>query len=370
MNAGIMIDVNSDNVNAERMEQEMLGNWLSVTEVHHHAINVLRYQLPQAAVLVEDSVREMSSRFLNLSHGIKQQSSTVRQISELANTLEVGNESITLEEFTNLFSDTLSSTIDKIMFVSKRAITMVYMLDEAMKSIASIENFVGDIRMITKKANFLALNASIEAARAGPAGKGFSVVADEVKQVSETIRLISDSINERIISVGKNVRDGYEVLSDVATTDMSENFLAQGKLNTMMDSLLKQKQNFSQVLEGSAAASDEISQTILGLVMNLQFQDRNSQYMDSSINMLECLDKALCDLIEDNKRIFPELANVKIDSTLAERVASQLKLSEFSQLFYRSMSGVDFDSLTSSDNNKSTNSNLSTAQELEDIELF
>lgn len=317
-----------------------LSRWLSTMEVYHHAISVLRQQLPQSAELVENSVKEMSSHFTSLSDGIKQQSNAVREISEMANSLDIGNEQISLEDFTKLFSDTLANSIEKILFVSKRAITMVYMLDDAMKNIASIENFVNDIRVITKKANLLALNASIEAARAGEAGKGFAVVAEEMKQVSETIRQISDTINERITIVSKSVRDGYEVLSDVASTDMSENLLAQDKLNTLMGSLLKQKDNFASVLQNSASASDEISSTISGMVMNLQFQDRNSQYIGNSVHLLEFMDKNIMDLQAENRASFPILAGVTADKTLAANVAKQFSLSEFAHLFKMSVGGL------------------------------
>jgi len=353
----------------EQPSFEALSRWLSMMEVYHHAINVVRCQLPQTATLVENSVREMSSRFADLSSGIKQQSNAVRQISEMANSLEFGNEQITLEEFTNLFSETLSNSIEKIMFVSKRAITMVYMLDEAMKSIATIESFVSDIRNITKKANLLALNASIEAARAGELGKGFSVVADEVKQVSETIRQLSDSINERINVVGQSVRDGYEVLSDVATTDMSENIMAQDKLNTLMDSLIKQKQNFSAVLQDSASASDEISNTISGMVMSLQFQDRTSQYVSSSVRLLEYMDSTIAEFGAENRRSFPDIANVKMDGVLAEKIAQQFSLSEFERMFRASINGTDFDNLCLNQTAENTIS-TSAKPEMEDIELF
>jgi methyl-accepting chemotaxis protein len=351
----------------EQAQSEMLARWLETAGVYHHATKVLRYKLPQTASLVEDSVKQMSSLFVGLSSGLKEQSGAIREISALANTLDLGNEKITMEEFTKLFSETLSDSISKILFVSKRAITMVYLLDEAMKNIASIEHFITDIRNITKKANMLALNASIEAARAGEKGEGFSVVANEVKQVSETIRQIADSINERIGIVSKSVKDGYDVLKDVATTDMSENMMAQDKLTSLMESLLKQKDNFATVLQHSAGASDEISNTISGMVMNLQFQDRTSQYVASSVRLLEFMDTAMSDLKAENERNFPELANIEPRIELVDEVASQLTLSEFVKLFRLSIAGIDLEVETEHHEEIKKENNL---HEEEDIELF
>lgn len=343
---------------------EMLTRWLSTMDVYHHAICVLRHQLPQTAKLVEESTKIMSERFVSLATDIKQQSKAVEQISELSNTINNGNEQITLEEFTDLFSNTLNDSIEKILFVSKRAITMIYTLDETIKNIASIETFVTDIQNITKKANLLALNASIEAARAGEAGRGFSVVANEVKEVSNTIREIAESINSRITTVSNSVKEGYEILQDVATTDMSQTIIAQDKLATLMCGMIDQKNKFSAILKNSADVSGEASNTLSGMVVNLQFQDRTTQYVESSVRLLEYMDKNIASLKEDNIRIFPELKNIKDDESLAEEVTRQFQLSEFAKLFQLSIAGVMINS-ASSQKETSTITNA-----VEEVELF
>ena len=111
-------------------------------EVYRHAVCVLRQQLPKTARLVEDSTKTLSDRFIGLATDIQKQGKIVAEISELSNSLDVGNERITIEEFIDLFSGTLNDSIEKILFVSKRAVGMVYTLDEAMKNIASVETFV------------------------------------------------------------------------------------------------------------------------------------------------------------------------------------------------------------------------------------
>ena len=58
---------------------------------------------------------------------------------------------------------------------------------------------IGDINDINREANFLALNALIEAARAGAAGRGFAVVANQVKHVSQRIGEVTDSLNQELV---------------------------------------------------------------------------------------------------------------------------------------------------------------------------
>ncbi len=323
-----------------RIQEEMLAHWLSVMEVYRHVLVVLCQQLPKTSRLVETSTKTLSDNFINFATDIKKQSEIVAEISELAGSLDIGNERVTIEEFTDLFATTLDESIKKILFVSKRAITMIYALDESIKNMASIETFVSDISNITKKANLLALNASIEAARAGEAGRGFAVVANEVKEVSNTIRQIADSVNQRINIVKDGVKEGYAVLQDVATTDMSDTMLAQDKLSNLMQSMVKQKNQFSKVLQNSAKTSEEISNTISSMVVNLQFQDRTTQYVESSVRMLEYMNSTIEKLKLESVISLPQLANIEANSEAVNEVSKLFNLSEFEKLFKASLCGI------------------------------
>ena len=67
-------------------------------------------------------------------------------------------------------------------------------MQDLYKRIEEITTLVRTMRDIATKTDLLALNASIEAARAGQAGKGFAIVADEVGQLSEKVQHIMNSV--------------------------------------------------------------------------------------------------------------------------------------------------------------------------------
>lgn len=146
-----------------------------------------------------------------------------------------------------------------------------------------------------------------------------------------------------IEKVSASVNAGYEVLKDVATTDMSQNLLAQERLSILLQSLMKQNTEFSLVLQESARVTEQISSTIAGMVMNMQFQDRNSQFIENSISFLDHMEQQMTRLIDASLPYLPG-GNMPADNTgLVDSVASTFKLSEFARAFKNSLSGLPLD---------------------------
>ncbi|MBD8678585.1 methyl-accepting chemotaxis protein [Sphingomonas sp. CFBP 13720] len=93
-----------------------------------------------------------------------------------------------------------------------RSVQTVAMLEE---HAVQIERFLDDIRSIASKTNLLALNATIEAARAGEAGRGFVVVANEVKLLSADTKGASDRISALIAGIRNGVAETGDKLRSV-----------------------------------------------------------------------------------------------------------------------------------------------------------
>lgn len=106
-----------------------------------------------------------------------------------------------------------------ILTLAALVVTMGPTLAYKMNVPIRIMKYVTTIAKITKQTNLLALNASIEAARAGEMGKGFSVVAEEVKVLAENSKEASDSITgiiRNIFSLLQEVEESFHQVSDVS----------------------------------------------------------------------------------------------------------------------------------------------------------
>ncbi|OYY95209.1 MAG: hypothetical protein B7Y41_01490 [Hydrogenophilales bacterium 28-61-23] len=156
---------------------------------------------------------------------------------------------------------------------------MLERIREIAKFSDELKQMAGSVSSIATQTNLLALNAAIEAARAGEAGRGFAVVADEVRKLSTLSNDTGKLIGSRVDAVGKAIQD---------TVQMTERFSNQDA-QTMRDS----EQTIEHVLQVFRGAVEQLTanasqfqhegmavQNSVGeVIVSLQFQDRVSQIL-------------------------------------------------------------------------------------------
>ncbi|MCX9158330.1 methyl-accepting chemotaxis protein [Niveibacterium sp. 24ML] len=179
--------------------------------------------------------------------------------------------------------------VDSVIENSRIAMELVELTDTISKRATDVEQILGEIGAIAKQTNLLALNAAIEAARAGEAGRGFAVVADEVRDLSARTSAFSQQIGGLMQSMRDGVRQTESAISQMASQDMTfalsskvevENVLAE------VERLNQQREHgVAQLTAHSSAMDAEVGQAITAM----QFQDMVSQLIGHVVERVDAL---------------------------------------------------------------------------------
>ena len=161
------------------------------------------------------------------------------------------------EKMVDVESETneIASTIDKIQEYSHTLGEDSNSLNESVISIAAIINLIKDI---SDQTNLLALNAAIEAARAGEHGRGFAVVADEVRKLAERTQKATQEVEININGLKQNSNS----MMEISNTFQNETSKVMTILNAFNVSVQNVVSNSSAIKDKTQYVTDELQVSV------------------------------------------------------------------------------------------------------------
>ena len=186
----------------------------------------------------------------------------------------------------------------------------------------SIEEMVSVITNIADQTNLLALNAAIEAARAGEAGKGFAVVADEVRKLAEMSRRSADDIHHHLQSFLKITERALSEMNR-STEDVKEGSAAVALIGEKLNQILvsvenvnEQIQDDSAVIQQMSASTEEVlasTEQVSTLVTNTTTQTRDVlMSTEIQVEMVNRLNEIVQRLDETSDDVVREIEKFKL----------------------------------------------------------
>ncbi|WP_010099541.1 methyl-accepting chemotaxis protein [Ornithinibacillus scapharcae] len=239
-------------------------------------------ELSQSANEVRTGTEQIATTMEELASGTETQANSAGDLSSMMSSFTVqiqgANESGTeveknsqevmrlTDEGSSLMQSS-SEQMEKINHIVKDAVGKVEGLDSSAQKITNLVSVISDV---ANQTNLLALNAAIEAARAGEHGKGFAVVADEVRKLAEQVSLsvnditdIVTSIQTESTSVTESLQEGYKEVQvgteKIGSTEKTFTRISDA-LSNMVSSITTVSSNLSSIASGSEEMNGSIQE--------------------------------------------------------------------------------------------------------------
>lgn len=280
-------------------------------------LNANADQMTSSSEQVSLAIQEVSSSSETQLHGTEESANSLEEVStgvgrivdsstkvsdmvtQMSTQAEVGGKAV---------SDTLNQMTSIQSSVDDTNLNIASLLERS-KEVSTILNAITDI---SEQTNLLALNAAIEAARAGEHGKGFAVVADEVRKLAEESKTSAGEISsivhgiqndvqkavEKMSQVTANVNDGLDVSYD-AIDKFGEILRSSGDIKPQMEEVMAISEQMSAAVQQVTATANDLASIARNNASSSEEVAASTEEQLASMEEISASAKSLSTMAED-----------------------------------------------------------------------
>ncbi len=255
---------------------------------------------------VRDGADHQRDRLREVVEAIAQMTATVLDVAKNASrAAQSAEDTKTKASAGSAVVEESMRSIDRVNAVSANLKDAMAALGDQTQAIGRVMSVISDI---ADQTNLLALNAAIEAARAGEAGRGFAVVADEVRKLAEKTMTATKEVGQAVVSIQQSVAGNIQNV-DQAAVAVSEATGLAGKSGDVLREILELAEASAREVAGIAAAAEQ--QSAAAEQINKAMNEVSEVVESTSSGMHESAQAvhALADLSGDMDQIIVKLRN-------------------------------------------------------------
>ena len=300
-------------------------------------------EIRRSEELIAEAVGKLSGYFSQLNEISRQQRDLV--VDGLASLVAEGDEEdASIRSLGDESEQVLGRLVDLLVLVSKQSLATVHNTEDMVEQLDAIFDLLKSSASLADRTNTLALNASIEAARAGDAGRGFAVVAEEVRDLSRQSNAFNTQIRSRVSAALDSVKKVQDSAQTLASQDMNLTITEKQRIRELFERANEKfNEAFQQRMSRLNTLGDDMQDAVGNAVRLLQFEDMSRQSLEAgrrSTQNLRELHQALATVARADGADEQEQADVRVEALID--LVSDLR-AQWQQRFHKAVSQRSMD---------------------------
>lgn len=262
----------------------------------------LHTELAQVQGLVGDAIGKAQEAFFALAARVRQQRTLISEVVTRAGSSTA--DAVSIEGFIEEVRPLFDELTNQIARSGTEAVTGVEKMNEMSTALERVFRQLAEIEGIAMQTNMLAINATIEAARAGDLGQGFGVVAKEVRSLSQASRGLNERVMDEVTATRRLIGELNSTIRSISDSGSRTAMTARKDTEAALSRLSALDARMSAALSELARVAQETDEYAATAVRALQFEDMVTQLITTSRRRIERL-----------QRVAKEIAHVDCDTS-------------------------------------------------------